>query len=87
MHKATIRFWFCFNSLPRSTQALAKKNYALLKNDPKHPSLHFKKIGKLWSARVGKNHRALAMEDNKGFIWVWIGNHAEYEKLLNKSLI
>jgi len=56
----------------------------LLKEDPKHPSLHFKKIGKLWSARVGKNYRALAMEDNTGFIWVWIGNHSEYERLLNK---
>jgi len=84
VHKATMRFWSCFNQLPQSTQRLAKKNYALLKEDPKHPSLHFKKIGKLWSARVGKNYRALAMEDNKGFIWVWIGNHSEYERLLNK---
>jgi len=84
VHKATVRFWSCFIQLPQSTQRLAKKNYALLKEDPKHPSLHFKKIGKLWSARVGKNYRALAMEDNTGFIWVWIGNHSEYERLLNK---
>ena len=82
MHKATLRFWVCFKQLPHSTQKLAKKNYALLKENPKHPSLHFKKIGKLWSARIGKNYRALAMEDNDGFIWVWIGNHAEYERLL-----
>lgn len=84
MHKATVRFWSCFNQLPQSIQRLAKKNYVLLKKNAKHPSLHFKKTGKLWSARVGKNYRALAMEDNKGFIWVWIGNHTEYEKLLNK---
>jgi hypothetical protein len=84
VHKATIRFWSCFNQLPQSTQNLAKKNYALLKKNPKHSSLHFKKAGKLWSARVGKNYRALAMKDNEGFIWVWIGNHAEYERLLNK---
>ena len=84
MHKATIRFWSCFDKLPQSTQVLAKKNYALLKENPKHPSLHFKKIGKLWSARVGKNYRALAMEDDEGYIWVWIGNHTEYERLLNK---
>jgi len=79
-----MRFWSCFNHLPQSTQKLAKKNYALLKNNPKHPSLHFKKTGKLWSARVGKNYRALAIEDNGGYIWVWIGNHAEYERLLNQ---
>jgi len=84
VHKATVRFWSCFSRLPRSTQDLAKKNYILLKQNPNHPSLHFKKVGKLWSARVGKNYRALAMEDDTGYIWVWIGNHAEYERLLNK---
>jgi len=84
MHKATARFWSSFNELPLATQNLAKKNYALLKKNLKHPSLHFKKTGKLWSARVGKNYRALAMEDNEGYIWVWIRNHAEYERLLNK---
>ena len=84
MHKATARFWSCFSELPLSTQKLAKKNYTLLKKNSKHPSLHFKKIGKLWSVRVGKNYRALAMEDDEGYIWVWIGNHAEYERLLNK---
>jgi len=84
VHKATVRFWSCFNQLPKETQKLAKKNYILLKKDQKHPSLHFKKIGKLWSVRVGKNYRALAMQDNEGYIWVWIGNHAEYERLLNK---
>ncbi|CDI00961.1 hypothetical protein BN873_10217 [Candidatus Competibacter denitrificans Run_A_D11] len=31
--------------------------------DPLHPSLHFKKVGKLWSVRVGSTHRALAVED------------------------
>jgi len=35
--------------------------------------------------RVGRNYRALAMEDNEGYIWVWIGNHAEYERLLTKQ--
>jgi hypothetical protein len=45
-------------------------------------SLQFKKIGQLWSARVGLHHRALAAEDGEGFIWVWIGTHAEYERLI-----
>jgi hypothetical protein len=84
VHKATVRFWSCFKKLPISTQVLAQKNYALLKENPKHPSLHFKRVGKLWSARVGINHRALAVEDDDGFIWVWIGQHEEYERLLNK---
>ena len=85
MHKTTARFWSCFDrQLPQSVQKLARKNYELLKENPKHPSLHFKKVGKLWSARVGMNHRALAMEDGNGYIWVWIGTHEEYDRLLNK---
>lgn len=62
---------------------LAQDNFKLLKNDPKHPSLHFKRIGNFWSARVGRNYRALAVEDGKDFIWVWIGSHAEYDRLIN----
>ena len=84
MHKATSRFWSYFYKLPKSTQKLARKNFSLLKENPRHPSLHFKKIGKVWSARVDKNHRALAVEDNAGYIWVWIGRHDEYEELLYK---
>ena len=82
MHKTTSRFWKYFAKLPEPIQRLARKNFGILKQNPQHPSLHFKKIGKLWSARVGINHRALAMEDGKDFIWVWIGTHDEYEQLI-----
>ncbi|MDA0740270.1 MAG: hypothetical protein O3A59_15325, partial [Nitrospirae bacterium] len=53
MHRTTKRFWQCFEVLPISVQELSKKNFELLKANPSHPSLHFKKIGKFWSARVG----------------------------------
>lgn len=62
---------------------IARKNYELLKENPKHPSLHFKKVGKLWSARIGSNYRALATEDEGDYVWVWIGTHEEYDRLLN----
>jgi len=63
-------------------QRLARKNFQLLKQNPAHPSLQFKKTGRFWSARVGLNHRVLAVEDGADFIWVWIGNHDEYERLI-----
>jgi len=44
--------------------------------------MHFKKVGQHWSARVGLHHRALAVEDNSDFIWVWIGSHSEYDRLI-----
>ena len=82
MHHATPRFWECLEELPEPIQDLARKNLALLKQNPSHPSLRFKKIGKFWSARVGANHRALAVRDSPDYIWVWIGDHDEYDHLL-----
>ncbi len=63
MHKNTKRFWRCFDELPDSIQELAKKNFELLKRDSNHPSLHFKKVGKFWSARIGINYRSLALKE------------------------
>ena len=83
MHRTTNRFWKCFENLPESVQNVSKRNFNLLKANPSHPSLHFKKVGKLWSVRAGLNYRALAVEDGEDFIWVWIGAHDEYERMLS----
>ena len=82
MHRTTRRFRKCFDDLSEAVQRTAKKNFELLKKDPTHPSLHFKKVGKFWSARAGINYRALAVEDGSDFIWVWIGTHDEYERMI-----
>ncbi|MDA0811697.1 MAG: hypothetical protein O3C21_04795 [Verrucomicrobia bacterium] len=85
MHRTTTRFWRCFERLPEPVQESAKESFSMLKKDPRHPSLHFKKVGKLWSARAGRTHRALAVEDGADFIWVWIGPHGEYERIVRTS--
>lgn len=82
VHRTTDMFWKRLLKLPDYVQKLARQNFALLKANPYHPSLHFKKVGKFWSARVTLNHRALAVKDEDGFIWVWIGPHDEYERLI-----
>ena len=85
-HLTLPRFWELYGKLLKEVQKLADKNYRLLKLDPTHPSLHFKKVGKnkqLWSVRVGINYRALGIEKGEGIVWFWIGNHAEYDKLLS----
>ncbi len=82
-HFASQRFWACYGQLPESVRLLADKNFAILKSNPRHPSLQFKKVGPYWSARVGKTYRALAAQATDGnMVWSWIGTHAEYEKLL-----
>ena len=81
-HFASSSFWEAYDNLPKSVQNIADKNYELLKTNPKHPSLHFKKVGGYWSVRVGLRYRALAVESDKDMVWFWIGSHAAYDKLI-----
>ncbi len=80
------RFKQLYRQLPPEIRKLAKQNYQLWKNNPSHPSLHFKSIHpkhlNIWSVRVGENHRALALWETETVEWIWIGNHREYEKIL-----
>lgn len=82
-HKTTSSFWSCYERLPPDVRVLADKNFELLKDNPSHPSLQFKKVGKIWSVRVGAHYRALATPIENDFLWIWIGTHAEYDKLLS----
>jgi hypothetical protein len=81
----TPEFWALYNQLPQEIQQLADKNYELLKADPKHPSLHFKQIGNLWSVRVGKYYRALGFDKPEGILWFWIGSHSDYNGILARK--
>ncbi len=82
IHFASPSFWLAYESLLVSVQRLADRNYEIIKKDPKHPSLHFKKIGRYWSVRVGIHYRALAVEVEDGVLWFWVGSHSEYDKLI-----
>lgn len=84
-HFTTPRFWQLYNALPPEVRRLADKNFALLRLDPDHFSLHFKKIGRYWSARVGLHYRVLAKEREEGLVWFWIGPHAVYDTLIRQA--
>jgi hypothetical protein len=71
-----------FRGLPPEVRRLARKNFKLRLRNPKHPSLHFKKVGSFCSARIGSNHRALAIVTREKAEWFWIGPHDEYERLI-----
>jgi len=81
-HFASAKFWSLYSALPAPVRNLADKNYELLRADPRHPSLHFKRIGQLWSVRIGQNHRALGIDVPEGVHWFWIGTHADYDRLI-----
>jgi len=81
-HLASPDFWTHFSALPTEIQDLARENFELLRMDGRHPGLHFKKAGGYWSVRVGRNYRALGKAVENGILWVWIGSHDEYLRLL-----
>jgi hypothetical protein len=68
--------------LSPDTQLQADKQFLLLKANHRHPSLHLKKVGRYWSARVNATTRAVAVERDGNLIWFWIGTHRDYEKLI-----
>jgi hypothetical protein len=80
--RAVESFWVGFDRLPGKIQEAAKKQYSLWLQDPKHPSLRFKKVGDYWSARVTGTYRAVGIMDGDTVIWFFIGTHAEYDHLL-----
>ena len=89
IHRAGGVFWQHYRALPADIQARADKQFALLKANPQHPSLQFKKLGErrgreIWSARVTLHYRALAVKLEDAYIWYWIGEHGNYDLLIKQ---
>ena len=84
--QVTDDFLACFAKAPDAVKDQARKAYKLWRDNPHHPSLHFKKIHNreaLYSVRVSRGWRALGLVDGNAISWFWIGSHAEYEKLIS----
>jgi mRNA-degrading endonuclease RelE of RelBE toxin-antitoxin system len=85
VHTADANFWRYYRELPKNVRDRADRAFDLLRQSPDHPSLRLKKVkgrAGLWSARVGLDYRVLATEEDTGLHWFWIGNHADYDKIL-----
>jgi mRNA-degrading endonuclease RelE of RelBE toxin-antitoxin system len=80
MHRTTADFWKDYRALPAEIRERANKQFALLRTNPRHPSLQFKKLTErsgqeIWSARVTLKYRALAAKVDNDHVWFWIGEH------------
>ena len=74
--------------LPQAARSGAQAGgckHQLLRTDSRHPSLHFKRVGRLWSVRVGIGYRALAVDGDDGPVWFWIGSHADYDRIIHSA--
>ena len=69
---ALASFWRLYYELPVETQRLADKQFRLFSENPRHPSLGFARKGDVWTAEVGRGHRAIARLRDGNFYWFWI---------------
>lgn len=81
-HYTSTDFWELFRNLPNEIRESACKKFELLKDNPYHSSLRFKRIDDLWSVRIGKHYRAVGIDAPGGIQWIWIGSHADYNKYI-----
>lgn len=78
------RFWQLYRVLPEGIRELARRNYRLFMTNPDHPGLNFKKlhgVGNYWSVRIGRDYRAVGTRDGETITRLWIGPHADYDRL------
>lgn len=78
-------YWDSYNELSLDIKRIADAKFELWKEDPFHPSLHFKCVNSkenIWSVRITLDYRALSVREKNTVIWYWIGDHNLYNKLL-----
>jgi hypothetical protein len=85
--KANQRFWGLFRALPAEIQEHARDAYRTFSANPRHPSLQFKRVNEekpMYSVRVTRDYRAVGILKGDTITWFWIGNHADYDRLLTR---
>ena len=84
----TRRFRDLLAALPEPVQRQAQDAYQLFRENPFHPSLHFKPISPndptIYSVRVGLRYRAIGIREGDAILWVWIGSHADYDRAIER---
>jgi len=85
--KTLSSFWENYEKLDEEIKKRARKAFKLWKDNPFHPSLHFKCINSeegIWSLRITKGYRALCLFEKDLVVWFWVGNHDDYQRLIKK---
>ena len=76
----TSRFVEAHRRLDSNTRTRADKAIRLLASNPRHPSLHFKRIRStpdLWEVRVDRDHRITLRIEQDCYVMRNIGKHDE----------
>lgn len=79
------RFWDLFYALPDNIQQRARRAYIRWKANPDHPGLNFERLQTrrpYYSVRISQQYRAIGLRDGDTMLWIWIGPHDTYERLI-----
>ena len=85
--RTTKRFREAFRLLPQTVKCQARKAYRFFRQNPYHPSLHFKSVHPskpIYSVRISRDYRAIGILDGNEIVWFWIGSHTDYDELLSR---
>jgi hypothetical protein len=83
--RTTRKFRQLLAALPQSVRREARASYRQFRDNPRHPSLQFKKVHQslpVYSARVTGDYRAVGVLSDDTIVWFFVGSHADYERLL-----
>ena len=86
--RTTESFRRLLSKLPVDIRRAANESYKLFRNDPTHRSLNFKPLKglpDLYSARISYGYRVVGRMRPDGIVWFWVGSHADYDRLLERS--
>ena len=81
--RATPEFWRLYRNLPRDIQTASGKAYTTFLRNPAHPGLRLERVKsnpRVWSVRITRDYRAVALRIGDDWIWFWIGTHKEFDR-------
>lgn len=83
--RTTAQFRKALAGLPDEIRQQARVAYRQFQENPRHPSLRFKKVHPtlpIYSARINKSYRAVGQLQDDTIVWFWVGSHTEYDQIL-----
>ena len=85
--RTTPSFRRALAQLPPDIRERADEAFRRFTEDHQHPGLRFKKVHEVepvYSVRIARGYRALAVRREDRWVWFWVGSHAAYEALLKR---
>lgn len=77
-------FWRCYRALPKDVREAARDAYRAFVANPTSKGLNFERLRAnrdVCTVRVNRQCRAMGVIDGDTITWVWIGTHADFDRM------